>query len=123
MAEIAIAELTLGYATVRAPFDGRIVSLQTSTGQFVSALNPVFMLIDTRRWFIGANFRETDLKGIRTGTPATVYMMGDSGRRFNGKVDSSSYGVAPDEAGIALPGGLPRIQRKLNGSVCRSASR
>ncbi|RKE35063.1 multidrug efflux system membrane fusion protein [Paraburkholderia sp. BL23I1N1] len=114
MAEIAIAELNLEYATVRAPFDGRIVSLKTSTGQFASALKPVFTLIDTRHWYVVANFRETELKGIRTGTPATVYLMSDTGQRFEGKVDSISYGVAPEEGGLALPGGLPRIQRTLN---------
>ena len=114
MAEIAIAELNLEYATVRAPFDGRIVSLKTSTGQFASVLKPVFTLIDTRHWYVVANFRETELKGVRTGTPATVYLMSDTGQRFRGSVDSISYGVAPDEAGLALPGGLPRIQRTLN---------
>jgi multidrug efflux system membrane fusion protein len=114
MAEIAIAELNLEYATVRAPFDGRIVSLKTSTGQFATALKPVFTLIDTRHWYVVANFRETELKGVRTGTPATVYLMSDTGQRFQGAVDSISYGVAPDEAGLALPGGLPRIQRTLN---------
>jgi multidrug efflux system membrane fusion protein len=114
MAEIAIAELNLEYATVRAPFDGRVVSLKTSTGQFATALKPVFTLIDTRHWYVVANFRETELKGIRAGTPARVYLMSDEGRRFEGIVDSLSYGVAPDEAGLALPGGLPRIQRTLN---------
>ncbi|SIT47095.1 membrane fusion protein of efflux pump [Paraburkholderia ribeironis] len=114
MAEIALAELNLEYATVRAPFDGRIVSLKTSTGQFASALKPVFTLIDTRQWYVVANFRETELKGVRMGTPATVYLMSDTGQRFRGTVDSISYGVAPDEGGLALPGGLPRIQRTLN---------
>ncbi|REG50682.1 multidrug efflux system membrane fusion protein [Paraburkholderia sp. BL6669N2] len=114
MAEISIAALNLEYSTVRAPFDGRIVSLKTSTGQFASALKPVFTLIDTRHWYVIANFRETELKGIRTGTPATVYLMSDTGQRFQGRVDSISYGIAPDEAGLALPGGLPRIQRTLN---------
>ena len=114
MAEIALAELNLEYATVRAPFDGRVVSLKTSTGQFATALRPVFTLIDTRRWYVVANFRETELRGIRPGTPAIVYLMSDTGQRFKGKVDSISYGVAPDEAGLALPGGLPRIQRTLN---------
>jgi membrane fusion protein, multidrug efflux system len=114
MAEIAIAELNLEYATVRAPFDGRVVSLKTSTGQFATALKPVFTLIDTRRWYVDANFRETELKDIRTGTPATVYLMSDTAKRFQGTVDSISYGVASDEAGLALPGGLPRIQRTLN---------
>jgi multidrug efflux system membrane fusion protein len=114
MAEIATAELNLEYATVRAPFDGRIVSLKTSTGQFASALKPVFTLIDTRHWYVVANFRETELKGVRAGTPATVYLMSDTGQRFQGAVDSISYGVATDEAGFALPGGLPHIQRTLN---------
>ncbi|MFM0199512.1 multidrug transporter subunit MdtN [Paraburkholderia fungorum] len=114
MAEIASAELNLEYATVRAPFDGRIVSLKTSTGQFASVLKPVFTLIDTRHWYVVANFRETELKGIGAGTPATVYLMSDTGQRFRGSVDSISYGVASDEAGLALPGGLPNIQRTLN---------
>jgi multidrug efflux system membrane fusion protein len=114
MAEIATAELNLEYATVRAPFDGRIVSLKTSTGQFASAVKPVFTLIDTCHWYVVANFRETELKGVRTGTPATVYLMSDTGQRFQGAVDSISYGVRPDEGGLALPGGLPRIQRTLN---------
>ncbi|EUC12378.1 multidrug transporter subunit MdtN [Paraburkholderia hospita] len=114
MAEIAIAELNLEYATVRAPFYGRVASLKTSTGQFASALKPVFTLIDTRHWYVVANFRETELKGIRAGTPATVYLMSDPGQRFQGAVDSISYGVANDEGGLALPGGLPHIQRTLN---------
>ncbi len=114
MAEISIAELNLEYATVRAPFDGRIVSLKTSIGQFATALKPVFTLIDTRHWYVVANFRETELKGIRAGTPATVYLMSDTDQRFKGSVDSISYGIASDEGGLALPGGLPRIQRTIN---------
>jgi membrane fusion protein, multidrug efflux system len=113
-AEIAIAELNLEYSTVRAPFDGQVVSLKTSTGQYASALKPVFTLIDTRHWYVVANFRETELKGIRAGTPATVYLMSDTSQRFRGVVDSVSFGVSPDEGGLALPGGLPRIQRTIN---------
>jgi membrane fusion protein, multidrug efflux system len=112
--EIAIAELHLEFSTVRAPFDGRVVSLKTSTGQYASALKPVFTLIDTRHWYVVANFRETELKGVQAGTPATVYLMSDTGQRFHGVVDSVSYGVSPDEGGLALPGGLPRIERSLN---------
>jgi multidrug efflux system membrane fusion protein len=114
LAEIALAELNLEYTTVRAPFDGRVVSLKTSTGQFASSLKPIFTLIDTRHWYVVANFRETELTHIHAGTPATVYLMSDTGRRFEGTVDSISYGVLPDEGGLALPGGLPHIERTLN---------
>lgn len=113
-AEIAIAELNLEFATVRAPFDGRVVALKTSTGQFASALKPIFTLIDTRHWYVVANFRETELKDIRPGVAASVYLMSDTGHTFKGQVDSIGYGIASDESGAALPGGLPHIQRSLN---------
>lgn len=104
-AEIAIAGLNLEFATVRAPFDGRVTSLKTSTGQFASALKPVFTLIDTRHWYIVANFRETELKNIRVGTPATVYLSSDTSQHFRGTVDSISYGVFgnPDLFRVGTP--------------------
>ena len=47
-ADIALTKLHLEMATVRAPFDGRVISLKTSVGQFASAMRPIFTLIDTR---------------------------------------------------------------------------
>jgi membrane fusion protein, multidrug efflux system len=113
LADIALMQLHLEMATVRAPFDGRVVSLKTTVGQFASALKPVFTLIDTERWYVVANFRESELKNIRPGTPATVYLMGDTSRRFSGTVDSVGYGVLPDDGGLVLEG-LPRVQRSIN---------
>ncbi|BBQ85915.1 MULTISPECIES: multidrug transporter subunit MdtN [Enterobacteriaceae] len=112
-ADIALTKLHLEMATVRAPFDGRVVSLKTAIGQFASAMKPVFTLIDTRHWYVIANFRETELKNIRPGTPATVHLMSDSGKAFSGKVDSIGYGVLPDDGGIVM-GGLPRVARSIN---------
>lgn len=123
LAEIALAELNLEYATVRAPFDGRIVSLKTSTGQFATALKPVFTLIDTRHWYVVANFRETELKGFRPGTPATVYLMSDTGQRFNGKVDSISFGVAPMRPDSHCLADCRAFNAPLTGSMYRSAFR
>ena len=112
-ADIALTKLHLEMATVRAPFDGRVVSLKTSIGQFASAMKPIFTLIDTRRWYVIANFRETELKNIHAGTPATLRLMSDSGKTFSGKVDSIGFGVLPDDGGIVL-GGLPRVSRSIN---------
>jgi len=112
-AQIAVAQLNLEFTEVRAPFDGRVVSLHTTVGQFASALKPVFTLIDSGHWYVVANFRETELKDVRAGTPATVYLMSDTGRRFTGVVDSVGYGVLPDDGGVVLEG-LPRVQRSIN---------
>jgi len=112
-AEIAGAELNLEFTTVRAPFEGRVVSLKTSVGQFASAAKPIFTLIDTRHWYVVANFRETELKHIHPGTPSTVYLMSDSRVRFSGTVDSVGYGVLPNDGGQVLEG-LPQVQRSIN---------
>ncbi|MGF6446548.1 multidrug transporter subunit MdtN [Paraburkholderia youngii] len=112
-AQIAIAQLNLEFTEVRAPFDGRVASLRTTVGQFASALKPVFTLIDTRHWYVVANFRETELKNIQPGTPASLYLTSDTGQRFTGVVDSIGYGVLPDDAGLVLEG-LPRVQRSIN---------
>ncbi|WP_347290811.1 multidrug transporter subunit MdtN [Kluyvera georgiana] len=112
-ADIALTKLHLEMATVHAPFDGRVVSLKTSIGQFASAMKPIFTLIDTRHWYVIANFRETELKNIHAGTPATLRLMSDSGKTFSGKVDSIGFGVLPDDGGIVL-GGLPRVSRSIN---------
>lgn len=112
-ADIALTKLHLEMATVRAPFDGRVVSLKTTIGQFASAMKPIFTLIDTRRWYVIANFRETELKNIHPGTPATLRLMSDSGKTFSGEVDSIGFGVLPDDGGIVL-GGLPRVSRSIN---------
>ncbi|WP_423395562.1 multidrug transporter subunit MdtN [Burkholderia sp. LMG 21824] len=112
-AQISIAELNLEYTEVRAPFDGRVAALRTTVGQFASALKPVFTLIDTRQWYVIANFRETDLKDVRAGMPATVYLTSDTGTRFGGTIDSISYGVLPDDGGVVLEG-LPRVARSIN---------
>ncbi|MGL4720852.1 MAG: HlyD family efflux transporter periplasmic adaptor subunit, partial [Kluyvera intermedia] len=103
----------LEMATVRAPFDGRVVSLKTSIGQFASAMRPIFTLIDTRHWYVIANFRETELKNIHAGSPTTLYLMSDSGKTFSGKVDSIGYGVMPEDGGLVL-GGLPHVARSIN---------
>ncbi|EAZ4759364.1 multidrug transporter subunit MdtN [Salmonella enterica] len=112
-ADIALTKLHLEMATVRAPFDGRVVSLKTSIGQFASAMKPIFTLIDTRHWYVIANFRETELKSIHAGTPAVIRLMSDSGKAFQGKVDSIGFGVLPDDGGMVI-GSLPRVSRSIN---------
>lgn len=112
-AQIASAELSLEHCVVSAPFDGRVVGLTTSDGQFAAAGHPLFSLIDTRRWYVVANFRETELEGIQAGSRSTLYLLGSSGRKFEGTVDSIGFGVFPDDGG-AQAGGLPRVARTIN---------
>lgn len=111
--QIAEAKLNLEYSEVHAPFDGRIASLRTTVGQYASPAQSVMTLIDTNKWYVIANFRETDLNNVRQGTPATIWLSGDTSKVFNGTVESVSYGVLPQD-GSSITGGLPSVERNIN---------
>lgn len=112
LAQIALAELHLEFTEVRAPFNGVVVALKTTVGQYASALKPVFTLLDDDRWYVIANFRETDLNNVRPGVAARITVMTNHNRTFNGVVDSVGSGVLPE--GGSVIEGLPLIQKSIN---------
>ena len=112
-AEIELARLNLEYATVQAPFDGAVINLKTSLGHFAAAGRPIFTLANTGRWYVVANFRETDLDNIKPGQAAQVYVLSNPSKRFAGVVESVGYGVFPDDGGDETSG-LPRVPRSIN---------
>ncbi|OAT22866.1 multidrug transporter subunit MdtN [Proteus myxofaciens] len=107
------AKLNIKYTEVRASFDGRVTSLKTTVGQYVSPSQAIMTLIDTSQWFVVANFRETELKGIHEGSKARLFIMSDTGKSFEGIVDSVSYGVAPTQDARTVDG-LPSVSRTIN---------
>lgn len=111
--QMAEAQLNLEYSEVHAPFDGRIASLRTTVGEYASPAQSVMTLIDTGKWYVIANFRETDLKNVGHGTPATVWLAGNTGKSFSGTVESVSYGVTPQDGG-SIASGLPSVDRSIN---------
>jgi multidrug efflux system membrane fusion protein len=111
-AQLAEAELDLGYCKVRAPFSGKVVNLNISLGEFARSGAQVFTLVDTRTWYVVANFRETQLKHIQEGAPAEIYLLFKGGKRFRGKVVGPGWAVLP-EYGTST-GGLPNVPRNLD---------
>ena len=110
------AQYDLSNCVVQAPFDARVTDLTISEGEFAHAGQQVFTLIDTRRWWIVANFRETQLHRILPGMHVDVYLLSDPKRLYRGVVDSASFGVTPDASTIGRlsEGGLPDVQRTLS---------
>jgi multidrug efflux system membrane fusion protein len=111
-AQLREAELNLGYCRVKAPFSGRIVNFNISLGEFARAGVDVFTLVDTRTWYVVANFRETQLKHIEEGSPAEIYLQFKGGKRFHGKVVGLAWAVVPEDGSSAM--GLPNVPRNLD---------
>jgi membrane fusion protein, multidrug efflux system len=115
-AAIDSAQYNYDNCRIVAPFRARVTNLTISQGAYATAGQHIFTLIDTRVWWAIANFRETQLKHIRPGMEADVYVLSRPNVRFKGVVDSVGFGVTPDSDLIGqLSGpGLPDVQRTLN---------
>ena len=114
-AEVKNAQYNLDNCKVYAPFDAHVTNLTIAEGQYVHVGQQVFTLIDARTWWALANFREGQLRHIRPGMHAHIYIMSRPEEHFQGTVDSISFGVTPDADVVGRLGpGLPDVQRTLN---------
>jgi multidrug efflux system membrane fusion protein len=111
-AKVDSARLDLERTKVVAPFDAYVTNLNISVGAYARPGSAMFTLIDTRAWYVIANYRESRLKNIHIGDHVDVFLMGHPDRRFDGKVESIGYGVFPEDGAVAQ--GLPNIDRTLN---------
>lgn len=90
-AELAIAKTELSYATLTAPIDGTVASVNTIQGETVTTgLNaPTFMtIIDLGRLEVWAYVDENDIGNVRTGQEAVFTVASYPGTEFKGKVTS-----------------------------------
>jgi membrane fusion protein, multidrug efflux system len=114
LASINLEELHLSYCKVIAPFSGRVINLNISTGAHVTAGIPVFSLLDTGKWYVIANFREAELRHMAPGSEAIVYLSSATNQRFRGKVQGIGWAVKPEGENDLPPSGVPYVKRELN---------
>jgi multidrug efflux system membrane fusion protein len=109
------AQYDLDHSSIYAPFDARVTNLRISEGAYAHVGQQIFTLIDTRVWWVVANFRETQLQHIEPGMDAEVYTMSHPSQRLHGVVESIGFGVTPDSDTVGrITDGLPDAQRTLN---------
>ncbi len=78
-ADVAVAQATLKQAqwqltqtTVIAPVDGWVTNLTARAGNYATAGEPVFALVDSHSFYVIGYFEETKLRHIAEGMPAQV---------------------------------------------------
>ena len=73
-AALETARIALGNTVVRAPQDGVVTKVnQVQVGTYVTSGKPLFVLTGTRYW-VEANFKETDLTHVTVGQKAKVVL-------------------------------------------------
>ena len=101
-AELEQAELNLKYANIVAPVTGVLSKRNVEPGQVVQPGQPLYSIVDLDDIWVTANFKETQLKGMRPGQKATI-KVDAYGRSYNGTVESiggatgARFSVLPPE--------------------------
>jgi membrane fusion protein (multidrug efflux system) len=83
------AQRNLDKTTVVAPADGIVSQVGSlNVGQFINTGSTIATLVETGDVWVEANFKETQLVGLKTGMPAEVTVDAFPGVKFEGHVDS-----------------------------------
>ena len=102
-AAVQQAELNLQYATVKAPTSGIVSRKNVEVGQVVQLGQPLMTIVPLDDVWVTANFKETQLRNMRPGQPATIDVDAYGGREFKGHVEGiaaatgSRFSLLPPE--------------------------
>jgi membrane fusion protein (multidrug efflux system) len=89
-AQVDQAKLNLENTKIRAPVDGAIAKKSLELGQLAAPGVPLIGFVgDSERWVI-ANFKETEIEGIKVGSPVSVDVDAIGGKTYKGTVTSLS---------------------------------
>jgi len=85
---VRLARLDLKHTRITAACDGRLAGVKLEAGDMVSAGAPQFPLVCSHRYWVYANFKETDLARIRPGQDAMINIDMYPDHTFHGIVES-----------------------------------
>ena len=88
---VAAAQLNLSYTKIVSPADGRVTRKAVEAGDYLQAGQQIMSLVPAEVWVV-ANFKESQLKDMRPGQPATVEIDALGGKSFRAHVDSIQAG-------------------------------
>ena len=90
-ANVDTARVNLGYTRITAPIDGTVLAIVTQEGQTVNAVQSAPTLIvlgDLSVVQVRAEISEADVVRVQPGMPVYFTILGDTGRRFDGRIET-----------------------------------
>lgn len=85
-AKVDQAKLNLSYGKIVAPIDGIVNKKNVSVGANLSVGQDLMTIVPLNKLWVTANFKETQLKGIRPGQPVVLKVDALGGKKFHGHV-------------------------------------
>jgi membrane fusion protein, multidrug efflux system len=92
--ELAQAELNLRYCDIVADIDGVVTRRNVNPGNYVQVGQDLMAVRSLKEIWVDANFKETELRDLRIGMPADLYVDMYGGRHvFRGRVSGFTEGT------------------------------
>lgn len=116
------AQLELSRSVVRAPFDGRVASIEAQPGEWVGAGDPLMRVVDIDPVRVEVQVLDSEVRWLRRGGAAEVHFSALPGEVFAGAVASVNpvvdpelrtakvTVVVPNPDGRVLPGMYARVR-------------
>lgn len=98
-ASVELARIDLANTEIHAPRSGSLGEVGVRLGQYVTAGTQLMAVVPDDVWVI-ANFKETQLQGMRVGQPVTVRVDALGGRELQGHIERFSPAAASEFAVI-----------------------
>ncbi|MGE0824042.1 MAG: efflux RND transporter periplasmic adaptor subunit [Candidatus Binatia bacterium] len=92
-ATVREARLNMSYCTLVAPIEGVVSRKSLEVGQRVQPGQPLMAIVPLERVYVEANYKETQLSGVRVGQPVEIRADIYPDVVYHGKVDSLSAGT------------------------------
>lgn len=107
--------MELTQTVITAPVDGWITNLSARVGNYATAGQPVFALVDSHSFYVVGYFEETKLRHIREGSPATITLYSGS-QRLQGHVSSIGRAIYDQSVEMFRPGTGHQTERAVGAS-------
>src|SRR5579859_248812 len=90
MAALELSKLRLSYCKIYAPVNGRIGKRNLEVGQYVQPGQPLMTVVNGDKFWVVANFKETQLEKMKVGQEVSVKLDGYPDADIKGKISSFS---------------------------------
>ena len=91
-AQVAQANVAVSDLRLVAPVAGQVVNRQVNVGSYVAPGTQLMAIVPDRMW-VTANFKETQLAGMKIGQPVSIHVDAYPDVEFHGRLDSVQRGA------------------------------
>lgn len=90
LAQLELAKINMNYTVIRAPYSGRMGRKSIQEGQQIQPGQPLVSIVNEREKWVTANFKETQIQGMKVGQPVDIEVDAISGKVYQGRISAIS---------------------------------